>query len=321
MNSKKKGASHSKKKAPHDKNDWRSRIISGKMPHQAKDILKIMGTPVMKAGDYTIIGGQMKTRKTLLSVYLMSEIKGNLLVFDTEQSPYHVWLLKKRIDKLKVDKAKVTVIFLRGLSVGEKVEFIRNAINDNPDVCAVMIDNLRDLLQNINDPIQSQGVIELLEAITFKFNISILGVIHFNPGTKKARGHLGTELQNKSFMMIETSNNRIINTTSIKCLCSRDESFTPFTLKHNEKTGMPEVIFPDISNEQKQNVLREGLGGMSLSLGILVTSIRKKLANGSELWPERKAKALIKIGIEKKWIQHSGKPNTKSSKYSWIGSK
>lgn len=321
MKEEKKGAPHSEKKAPYDKSDWHSRIISEKMPAGAKAILKVMGIPILMAGDYTVIGGQMKSRKTLLAAYLISQVKGKVLVFDTEQSPYHVWLLNKRILSLKLDKADVTVLYLRGLSLEEKVMFIKNAINDTTDLSAVMIDNLRDLLYNFNDPIQSGKVIELLESITFKHKISILGVIHFNPGTKKARGHLGTELQNKSFMMIETSNNGIVKTTSVKCLCSRDKSFKPFLIKHEETTGMPEVIFPDISEEEKQNVLREVLSSGDLSFSQLVESIRKKMATGSELCPERKAKELISLGIDRKWVQHIGKAKTKAAKYSWVGSK
>ncbi len=62
----------------------------------------------------------------------------------------------------------------------------------------VILDVLTDLVDNFNDPKPSLQLIDLLNSTINSYDITFLCIIHENPFQEKARGHLGTELLNKS---------------------------------------------------------------------------------------------------------------------------
>lgn len=62
----------------------------------------------------------------------------------------------------------------------------------------VVLDVLTDLVENFNDPKNSLQLIDLLNSTINSYDITFLCIIHENPFQEKARGHLGTELLNKS---------------------------------------------------------------------------------------------------------------------------
>lgn len=62
----------------------------------------------------------------------------------------------------------------------------------------VVLDVLTDLVENFNDPKNSLQLIDLLNSTSNSNDITFLCIIHENPFQEKARGHLGTELLNKS---------------------------------------------------------------------------------------------------------------------------
>lgn len=62
----------------------------------------------------------------------------------------------------------------------------------------VILDVLTDLVENFNDPKDSLKLIDLLNSAINTYDVTFLCIIHENPFQDKARGHLGTELLNKS---------------------------------------------------------------------------------------------------------------------------
>jgi len=65
-------------------------------------------------------------------------------------------------------------------------------------VCFVVIDGIRDLISNINSEDEATEISSHLLRWTLERNIHILNVLHENKGSDFARGHIGTELENKS---------------------------------------------------------------------------------------------------------------------------
>lgn len=66
----------------------------------------------------------------------------------------------------------------------------------------IVIDGIRDLLTDINNPDQSTVLVTKLMQWTKVYNIHASVVLHENPGSDKLRGHLGTEVQNKAESVI-----------------------------------------------------------------------------------------------------------------------
>ncbi len=87
--------------------------------------------------------------------------------------------------------------------IGDYVQNIRTTISGS---IIVVLDVLTDCLFNFNDPTESLKLIDMLNVFSNKLNVAFICVIHENPGiSNKARGHLGTELLNKSTSVLQTS--------------------------------------------------------------------------------------------------------------------
>jgi hypothetical protein len=91
----------------------------------------------------------------------------------------------------------------------------------------IVLDVVSDFVSDFNSVENSMNLTDLLNNWVNKFDVTFICIIHENPGdTEKARGHLGTELSNKSSTVIQIGfekgkNKRPTNILSIKCLKNR----------------------------------------------------------------------------------------------------
>jgi hypothetical protein len=79
------------------------------------------------------------------------------------------------------------------------VMVMRDAAKRFGSVHAVLLDGVADLVADVNDAKESNGLVTQLHALAIEFDCSIIGVIHLNPGNSdKTRGHLGSQLERKT---------------------------------------------------------------------------------------------------------------------------
>lgn len=70
----------------------------------------------------------------------------------------------------------------------------------------IVLDVITDCVFNFNDTKDSMKLIDMMNKSINRFDVTFLCLIHENPGnTDKARGHLGTEILNKSSTVIQIS--------------------------------------------------------------------------------------------------------------------
>jgi hypothetical protein len=62
----------------------------------------------------------------------------------------------------------------------------------------VILDGVGDMVADVNDAEECNEFVARLHALAIKYDCAIPGVLHFNPGTEKTRGHLGSQLERKS---------------------------------------------------------------------------------------------------------------------------
>lgn len=143
--------------------------------------------------------------------WLMDKIRVNLpidkktvLYIDTEQSRYHEQRVLKRILKLanRDDAVNLIALNLRKYSPSERLEIVEHAIYEVESLGLVILDGVRDLINSINDEEQSSMITSKLLKWSEEINCHICAVLHTNKGDNNARGHLGTELTNKSESVI-----------------------------------------------------------------------------------------------------------------------
>lgn len=202
-------------------------------------------------GNISTIVGKAKSRKTMfISLLLAGVLKNNskndtfssidtenkqILVFDTEQSKSYSRLTYLRIKRLaNLDSiSNIKVFSLREFDPKERLIRIERAIDHYKDVSLVVIDGIRDLISDINNAVDSTMLTSKLMKWSVVKNLHIINVIHQNKVDNNARGHLGTELINKSESVISIEKKDETRSV-VRPISMRDMNFTPFAFAVDE---------------------------------------------------------------------------------------
>lgn len=117
-----------------------------------------------------------------------------------------------------------------------------------PDL--VVVDGIRDLVLDFNEPKECGRLLNDLMKLCTDYHCGMVTIIHSNKGDRNARGHLGTELMNKSETVVELKKNG--NSVSVEPKCCRGLDFEPFSFTISEE-GLPIISgdTPERKNEKK----------------------------------------------------------------------
>lgn len=303
----------------HIKELWKNTLILDAPPEEPP-LITIEDTPIVIPGNHTLIAGKKKSRKTLFIVYLISlYLKANkanaskVILFDTEQGKSHVYALRMKIHQLC--GLWVPVFYLRGQSPTDRMDFIEQTVKywPNPPKL-IVIDGIRDLMSNINDPDESTNLIVWLERLTLLHNVGVLNILHLNKTDNNPRGHIGTELLNKALCTIEMELDEKNGCTVVKCESARDKAFNTFAFTH-DANGLPEVVGTPmagqiVSMDEKKRRLEAVFEGGPLKY----KELKEEIQLHFELSINR-AERLITTFVRDKLIMKSGKPRDPNTVY------
>ncbi len=166
-------------------------------------------------GNISLITGKAKARKSMFLAMWIAGILGSQeidpfqtavssatgILFDTEQSKRHSQLQYRRIMTLlgNAPKSGLKYYMLRPYSPQERLEMIKEEIYSNDKISFVVIDGIADLLsKGVNDEEEAIMVTGLLMKWSLERDIHIVTVLHQNKGDSNAKGHVGSQLVQKS---------------------------------------------------------------------------------------------------------------------------
>jgi hypothetical protein len=215
-------------------------------------------------GDISTTIGKAKGRKTFASGFILAALAGNctiqnkfravlpdnkrmVLYFDTEQGAYHAQKAAKRVLRLlNVDYLPNFKAYgLRKHTPAERLQIIDFAINNTPELGFVYIDGIRDLITSINDEEQATMITTKLLRWSGELNIHINCVLHMNKSDQNARGHVGTELMNKSLTVLGVNKKeKQDDYSTIEAIACRDKEPEPITFGI-DADGLPFILDPD----------------------------------------------------------------------------
>jgi hypothetical protein len=284
---------------------WDNILITEEPPEEIA-LMKIGGVPAATVGNHSLIVGKKKARKTLFIVWLLSQYSGNIetdiLFFDTEQGKKHVYLVRKKL--LQLTGKTIPVFYLRGKTPQERQQIILETVKQWPTrPKLIVIDGIRDLLSNINDPDQSTDLIVWLETLTVDFGLHVINVLHLNKTDGNARGHIGSELLNKAEITIEIEKDEQAGCSIVKCESSRDQPFETFAFTHSsDGLGLPELVSKPIKGEvltidDQKSRLRYAFDAGVMKYADVVEAVKSHFCVGGN-----KAKALIAGFHRDGWI-------------------
>lgn len=304
-------------------------------PEQAPALIylrnKDIFIPSFTLANFSLITGKAKSRKTFLTVLIVASYlgyfnpiiqadakrKGTVLIIDTEQSPYHLHKMMKRICKLIgiTNPERLQAYGLKTLTPEEKANFIEYKLNTNPDIIMVVIDGVRDLVYDINSPEEATKTSVKLMKWCAMHNIHILNVLHQNKGDGNARGHLGTELVNKAETVLSVNLDGDKTISTVESEYSRELDFSSFSFSINDDSlpelcNTPEEEKPIkrlephfISNEAHFKVLEKVFAGhVERKYKDAVTEIKLCFAEEKIYFGENRARDYLAYYIKEKWV-------------------
>lgn len=211
---------------------------------------------IFSRGAMSLITGKAKSRKTFFISAIVAALvqKKEILSFknttncrvmwiDTEQSIFHFHKALLRAYQMAnmptaINSDSIIPYSFATLSTEERIQKLKEAIDENkPDV--VIIDGIRDFVLDINDIKESSKLKDLLMWLYHQYDCHICSVLHQNKGDNNARGHLGTELTNKSETVISLDANNGI--TKVLPVCCRNVAFDPLAFVIDDETGLPKL--------------------------------------------------------------------------------
>ena len=209
------------------------RITPEKQLKPMEFLFHLFGKPCFPRRELVAITGKAKSGKTFVTSMLMACCQSRdvlafqrigdeplrVLWYDTEQSDESTQdILRNRVMKLAADKhglaqtseevrespcqsdAIFDVFNVRGVAWKERRDLLREAVTRcKPDL--VIVDGIRDLVNDINDGVLAQEVMEELMHLATEHDCCIVCVLHQNKSGEdhNLRGWIGTELMNKAF--------------------------------------------------------------------------------------------------------------------------
>lgn len=220
-------------------------------------------------GNISMIKGEEKSRKTWLKSLILACIQGGysskysdaiqghdlqdkyIIDLDSEQDDFDAWMVANRVPKMvgTIENPKYSDNFLtvklREYNASERngyLEwlFLESEYRNNLGV--VSIDGFVDFVNDFNSLTESIAFTQSLMKYSSLSKCHIMGILHLNPGQEKARGHLGTILQQKceTVTIIKDEGKY----SSVKCQRGRgkkyldfgltvDENWLPLEINHN----------------------------------------------------------------------------------------
>jgi len=225
-------------------------------------ILKVDDSIIGTLGNFSSSTGKAKSKKTFnISAIAAAAIKNgkvlnysaslpegkqNVILIDTEQSKFHCKRVIDRILKMSgyekgVQPPNFSFYGLRPYSPALRILIIEQIIKISQNIGLIIIDGIRDLAYDINNSHEATEVITKLMQWTEIDNIHIHTVLHQNKTDNNSRGHLGTELNNKSETVLKITvpdNQKEVSIVESEFI--RDRDFEPFAFSINE-AGLPEI--------------------------------------------------------------------------------
>lgn len=302
--------------------------------------------------NFSCLTGKAKSKKTFFVILLLAaairkelydklkcglpEGKRLVIFFDTEQSRHKVQQVGLRICHTAevVNPDNLQIYSLRAYAPNERMQIIEEVLYQNRDRLGLaVIDGIRDIIFDINNPEQAVTATSKLLRWTEEFNIHIVTVLHQNKGDNNARGHLGTEIINKAETVLSISKSTdnpdisivepeycreieftrfafTVGEMGLPCIADIPESkdakktLTPFTMDRDAHM----VLLNGVFSESRQMLYKELVAGVKLALQGLHGSCG-----------DNKSKDFIAYYKKQGWLRIEGTAGTRGANYVFTG--
>lgn len=210
-------------------------------------------------GNISMIKGEEKSRKTWLKSLILGCIQGGngfkhsqhiqghdlqdkyIIDIDSEQDDFDAWMVANRVPKIVGTPENpqysdnFLTVKLREYNANERAGYLEWIFKESEyrnKLGVVSIDGFVDFVNDFNNLTECGDFTQKLMTYSTISKCHIMGVLHLNPGQEKARGHLGTILQQKceTVTIIKDEGDY----SSIRCQRGRGKKYETFALAIND---------------------------------------------------------------------------------------
>ena len=291
----------------------------------AEYLLSIGNIDTFPKGELIALNAKAKNGKSQFIYYLIATMlagqpRGSvsplqdsykILLFDTEQSAASLQKGCYRamrfagLEETQNDD-RFCPFSLRKVDYRKRLDLIKSAIREMKPTF-VVIDGIRDLIQDFNNITESANLIQELLSLATDYKCTILCVLHQNKGyqDENMRGHLGTELLNKVTDSFKVEKIEKTGVFKVSCTDSRNVPCPALAFSIDEEGDfcIEDVPVKDkvdkdkAANEKMEQIFRECFSNVSgLRQGVLKKAYMEK-SGKSDSTAERTIKSAIEKGI------------------------
>lgn len=225
--------------------------------------------PLFTEDNISLIKGKAKSRKSTFLKAVITGILNNgyqllhssyhrnkVAVIDTEQARYHCFNTTRVVYHLTNGKV-VDYYSASSLSTEQKKELVETYLQQNPDCGFIVLDNIVHFLKDFNSAQESSELNTWLLMIKNTYNCHVALVLHENgsdSGNGKAKGHLGSLLENTAEIVIRVEKDTNDNNRSfVYPSASRGAEFNKFVISQDLQ-GVPFLDeYDEIPTTQKKH--------------------------------------------------------------------
>lgn len=245
-----------------------------------EEVLFTVGSSIIgTASNYVVLSGQPKAGKsTFLSATIASAFMPNDDVygiklnppkdrpvvgyFDTESSQYDIYRTMERIKKFSL-RSKINenlhVYSVREDSPKRIRALVNEFLETTPNCSILVIDGFLDLVLNYNDEVESRKLVSWFKAITKRYNLLLIGVLHQSKGQGDTLGHLGSNTDRWAQSTLVIEKDKLANTITLKPKFLRSAAdFNPICLYLHQDGNYFQVPYeapaPPVSNLKKKRL-------------------------------------------------------------------
>lgn len=188
---------------------------------------------------------------------------------ETIRDPYNVLWIDTEQSHASSDKCYREVMKLAGLPLDRNDSHLKminfrtmdsqNRLNqlEEETILApwdvVILDGVKDVVKNINDPIETDNVMARILQLIQDTKVSFITVLHENPAkdTDKMRGWLGTELGNKAFEEQEVRLNKKTGVFTVINTDRREKTVPAYGFRFNDEDQL-EQADPELDGDGQE---------------------------------------------------------------------
>jgi hypothetical protein len=191
----------------------RYRFKADTPPSENIPTLFLDGIPVCNRGNISSLVSHKKMGKSRVARSILRAIcsggehlgftapAGRVAYLDFEQSRADFHSLMAGVAERK--EGRLLAYSMAGAAITEGRALV-DLLARQDDLRAIVLDGWADLVADVNDPEESNEFVRWSMNLAARYDISILGLLHLNPGSEtKSRGHLGSQLERKCETQLE----------------------------------------------------------------------------------------------------------------------